>query len=72
MVRAERRIGQEVSVESRYFLLSFPSVKILLTLEEAIGVSKTACIGCLILLFGRMNLGYGKGDAAENFCILTT
>jgi predicted transposase YbfD/YdcC len=27
MVRAERRIEQEVSLETRYFLLSFPSVK---------------------------------------------
>ena len=27
MVRAERRIEQEISQETRYFLLSFPSVK---------------------------------------------
>jgi predicted transposase YbfD/YdcC len=27
MVRAERRIEQEISLETRYFLLSFPSVK---------------------------------------------
>jgi predicted transposase YbfD/YdcC len=27
MVKAERRIGPEVSKETRYFLLSFPSVK---------------------------------------------
>ncbi len=27
MVRAQRRIGQEITKETRYFLLSFPSVK---------------------------------------------
>jgi hypothetical protein len=27
MVRAERRIEQEISLETRYFLLSFTSVK---------------------------------------------
>jgi len=57
MVRAERRLKEEVSRETRYFLLSFSSRKRSPPLSEAIGELKTACIGCSMLPFGKMSHG---------------
>jgi predicted transposase YbfD/YdcC len=46
MVKAERRIGQEVSQETRYFLLSFPSEKnVLLRSTKPLGNRKQSALG---------------------------
>jgi predicted transposase YbfD/YdcC len=55
MVQAERRIGQEITRETRYYLLSFTECKPLLTPCGVIGASKIACIGSSIWRFEKMS-----------------
>jgi predicted transposase YbfD/YdcC len=55
MVRAERRIGQEITREPRYFLLSFTGVKTFAHAVRSHWASRIACIGCWIWLFEKMN-----------------
>ncbi len=60
MVRAERRIGQEVSRETRYFLLSFSSVKPFAYAVRSHWALRIACIGCWMSPSVKMNHAFDK------------
>ena len=62
IVRAERRMEQKTTKETRYFLLSFSSVKTFATaVRSHWGIENSlACIGSSISLFGRMNRALGS------------
>src|SRR5215469_5806898 len=53
----ERRIGEQVTQETRYYLLSFAcKVETFARAVEAIRALKIACTGCSILPFVKMSL----------------
>jgi len=59
MVVSERRIGLEVTTETRYYLLSFArEVQRFATSIRSHWGIEIACIGCLMSLFGRMSRAF--------------
>jgi predicted transposase YbfD/YdcC len=71
LVRAERRIGQQVSVERRYFISSRadPAERQLAVIRSHWGI-ENELHWCLDVAFGEDDSRIRKGDGAQNFSFL--
>ncbi len=71
MVRAERRVGDQVSIERRYFISSRPdpAERQLAVIRSHWGI-ENELHWCLDVAFGEDNSRIRKGDGAQNFSFL--
>ncbi len=71
MVKAERRVGGEISVERRYFISSRPdSAERLLAIIRSHWGVENELHWCLDVAFGEDDSRLRKGDGAQNFSFL--
>jgi predicted transposase YbfD/YdcC len=70
MVQAERHLGETITQETRYYLLSFSHAKTFAHAVRDHWELRTASIGCWMLLFVKMIRVCGEGHAPENLAVL--